>query len=256
MKRQYILISLIFLTLTSVGQSLRILHDKEDVTNKIITIPIAVGQQVETDFSIFNSTENAISYQVNRTILNPPLNDVCAQLYFCAGKLCYLPSSDITWTAKGAPTNIPAHGTMPNGSGTFGIFAHYNVCSTVCNDLYVHYRVYNTAVNTTDTAYVDIRYTCSNGIQEYIKARTFLSDAFPNPAGTSFSLAYDLNNYSKGEILIHDIVGKEIQRVELADKQGTIKIGTANLTAGIYFYSLVVNGFKTCTKELVVVQNQ
>jgi hypothetical protein len=254
MKKKFLLINLFLMTFASFSQSLHILKDKVDVTNTVITIPITPGQKTETEFSIFNPTNSAITYQVNRTILNPPMNDSCAALYFCAGKFCFLPNTDITWTPKAAPISIPAQGTMPNGNGTFGIFAHYDVCPKVCNDLYVYYRVYNVAANMKDTAYVEIRYTCTNGIKNYSNPVAFISNAYPNPASSEFSLNYDLYSLSMGEILIQDIVGKEMQRAKLTDNKGSILINTSELPTGIYFYSLMENNNKICTKKLIIQQ--
>ncbi len=252
MKKIYPLISLLLFTFTGFSQSLHILKDKVDVTNTVITIPITPGQKAETEFSIFNPTNSTITYQVNRTILNPPMNDSCAALYFCAGKFCFLPNKAITWTPKAAPIDIPAQGTMPNGNGTFGIFAHYDVCPNACNDLYVYYRVYNVAANTKDTAYVELRYTCTNGIKNYPNTSAFISNAYPNPASGGFSLTYDLCSLSMGEILIQDIVGKEMQRVKLTNNKGSILINISELPTGIYFYSLMTNNNKSLTKKLII----
>ena len=67
----------------SFGQSIHILHDNKDVTNTIIVVPIAKGDGTLTELSLQNKTANKVDYQVNRTILNPPLNDSCASLYYC-----------------------------------------------------------------------------------------------------------------------------------------------------------------------------
>lgn len=233
------------------GQSLHLSINKSDVTNTTITVPVKPGDMSETELAILNTTGNSINYQVNRTILNPPMNDSCASLYFCAGVTCYPPNADITWTPKTAPISIAAHGSMPDGNGTYGVFAHYDVCPSVCNELYVKYRVYNTASNTNDTAYVTIKYTCSNGIKEYTKSTGFISDAYPNPSSTNVCINYQLNK-SKGEIILHDVIGKEMQRMKLNDTEGKVTIDVSQLPAGIYFYSLFVDGYAVNSKKIII----
>lgn len=252
MKKISTTLALIFAAISMFGQSLHLLIDQKDVTNTTINIPVVSGDLSETQIGILNTTGNSIDYQVNRTILNPPMNDSCASLYFCAGITCYPPNSSITWTPKTSPVTIKAHGSMPDGNGTYGVFAHYDVCPDICNDLYVRYRVYNTASNTNDTAFLTIKYTCSNGIEKHSKNAGTISDAYPNPANTGFSANYQLNGSTRGEIVVSDIIGKEIQRISVNDKEGHIYVNTSQLTSGVYFYSLLVNGSNVTTKKVVI----
>ncbi len=252
MKRIFTSITLIFSAAAMSGQSLHLLIDKKDVTNTIINVPVAVADQSETQLAILNTTANTINYQVNRTILNPPMNDACASLYFCAGITCYPPNSSITWTPQTSPVTIGPHATMPDGSGTYGVFAHYDVCEDECNDLYVLYRIYNTAPDTKDTAFVTIKYTCTNGIEKHLKDAGSISNAYPNPANHNFSVNYQLNGNTKGELIINDLLGKEIQRIAVNEKEGNVVVNTSQLTAGIYFYSLQVDGSKITTKKVII----
>jgi|SRR3954463_14708830 hypothetical protein len=253
MKKTFTTITLIFAAITMVGQSLHLFSNKSDVTNGIITVPVVPGQSAETQLSILNTTNDSIHYQVNRTILNPPINDdSCTALYFCAGITCYSPNTAITWTPKTAPISIKAHGSMPDGNGTYGVFAHYDICEDACNDLYIRYRIYNTAANTSDTAFVEIRYTCSNGIETHSKKEGSISDAYPNPSSTTFSINYQMKESSKGQLIMRDIIGKEVQSINLVDREGRININTSQLPAGIYFYSLLVGNTTVATKKVII----
>jgi len=241
-----------FIAITMSSQSLNLLIDQKDVTNTTIIVPVVAGDMSETQLAIFNTTANTINYQVNRTILNPPMNDSCASLYFCAGVTCYPPNSSITWTPKTSPVVIAPHATMPDGNGTYGIFAHYDVCPDVCNDLYVLYRIYNTDPGTHDTAFVTLKYTCANGIETHPKKAGYISNAYPNPANNGFSVNYQLNGSTKGALIVNDLLGKEIQRIAISDKEGNILVNTSQMPGGIYFYSLLVNDNKIITKKIVV----
>ena len=252
MKKIFTSAILFFTAITLSGQSLHLLIDQKDVTNTIINVPVLPGDMSETQIDILNTTGDSINYQVNRTILNPPMNDSCASLYFCAGITCYPPNASVNWTPKTPPVTIGAHATMPDGNGTYGVFAHYDVCPDVCNDLYVLYRIYNTASNTNDTAFITLKYTCANGIEKHSKNAGYLSDAYPNPANAGFTVNYKLNATSKAEILLNDIIGKEMQRTPINDMEGSVFMNTSQLPAGVYFYSLRVSGRNITTRKVVI----
>jgi hypothetical protein len=239
-------------TMLVFGQSIHILQDKTDVTNGIITVPVTKGLRSITDLSIVNKTATRFTYQVNRTILNPPMNDTCGGLYFCTGVQCYGPNPSTHWTPADTGSSIGANETLPSDSGTYGVAAHYDVCADACADLYVLYRVYKTKAGTKDTAYVTIKYTCSNGIDENAGSLGSLSNAYPNPACTDFSLNYQVNVSGKSVLAIHDIFGKEIMETVLPKNEGTIRINTSSLAPGVYLYTLLINGQAAATKQLVI----
>jgi hypothetical protein len=250
MKQIFTLI-LAFTTLTSAfAQSIKILKGTDDVTNKIITLPVSAGATPETLLSLVNKTSSTVNFQVNRTILNGAMpDDSCASLYFCTGSLCYPPNSSITWTPNNAGATIGANQTLADAAG---ISAHYEVCPDHCRDLYVLYRVYKVDAGSKDTAYVTIKYTCTSGIAEEVAASAFISDAYPNPVSSDFSVNYHMNSAAKSEITITDVLGKKVKEVKLTEKEGTVTINTSQLREGIYFYSLVVNNHVTATRKIVV----
>lgn len=80
-----------------------------------------------------------------------------------------------------------------------------------------------------------------------------LSVAYPNPAGTYTRIDYELSLSAKdAAIKIYNILGSEIRKIELANRQGTISIDTDSMTEGMYLYSLVVNGKTVSTKKFIV----
>jgi hypothetical protein len=252
MKRIFTLLLALTSLTTAFGQSIKILKGTTDVTNTVITIPVYAFHNFETFLSLKNTTSNTINFQVNRSILNGPMvDDSCASLYYCTGSLCYPPNSDIDWT----PAPNPAAVVGPNETlvDANGITAHYETCEFSCRDLYVLYRVYNEAPGTKDTAKLTIKYTCGAiGIGEEAAASAFISDAYPNPASTDFSVNYHMNSFAKSEITIADVLGKKIKEVKLTEKEGNVTISTSQLKEGIYFYSLIVNNHVTATRKIVI----
>ena len=66
----------------------------------------------------------------------------------------------------------------------------------------------------------------------------------PNPAGDETSISYFLpENSAHAEIVFFDMYGHEIKRVELENKgNANLEVNTKDLDAGIYSYSLIVDG--------------
>lgn len=116
------------------------------------------------------------------------------------------------------------------------------------------YRVFKTDVGSNDTAYVTIKYTCSTGIQEEKALLGSISDAYPNPTRSDFSLNYKLNSAAKSELVIYDITGKAIMNTLLSKSEGVVTLNTSSLPAGVYLYSLLVNKQAVQTKRLLVVE--
>jgi hypothetical protein len=243
-------------TLVTFGfaQSLRIFEGGIDVTGTTIydTLNATVQTPTVHDLELHNITSSAVSYRVNRTILNPPL-DADANLYFCTGTQCYSPQTATTWTPGGPAPSIAANSTLPSGPGTYGIAAHYDP-GVVANTLYVLYRVYNTAT-AGDTAFVTIAYIGINvGISENAKlAEGSVSAAYPNPASSFASIKYDMNQYAQsGKIEIYDMLGNRIKEIELTEKQGVVKVDVSDFKSGIYFYAFLVNDKTVATRKMVV----
>lgn len=250
MKKIYLSLSLLFSSVIAVGQSIHILYNNKDVTNTTVTIPVAKGDQALADFALLNTTSNMLKYKISRTILNPPF-DECGSLYFCTALQCYAASSAIDWTGPYIDS-IRANEKLPSDSGTTGLAAHYDVCTTTCFDLKVLYKVYLSDPNLKDTAFITVLYSCATGIAEEDVFGGTLSDAYPNPSDAGFLVNYSVRASGKAALLLYDLYGKKIREILLQGTDGSSFINTASLTDGVYFYSLIVNGRRATTRQLVV----
>jgi len=78
----------------------------------------------------------------------------------------------------------------------------------------------------------------------------------PNPFGDGTAIRYYIPEDIKTAVIVfHNEFGQELKTVEITDKgMGQINITTTNLTAGIYTYSLVVNGRAVDTKKMMRVK--
>ncbi len=93
------------------------------------------------------------------------------------------------------------------------------------------------------------------GIKENKATANFeLAQNFPNPFNGTSSFGYSLTEAGKASVSITDITGKVISATDLGTKAaGSYKhtFNSNDLTAGIYFYSLTVDGV-TITKKMVI----
>ncbi len=230
------------------GQSIHIWDSGIDVTGDTVIVPITAGSANLNDLELHNTTAVIVNFQCNRTIT--PI-DSCANVYYCTGVQCYSPHTQPTWTPTGPSESIGASAILPSGPGTYGIAAHYDACPTICNDIYVLYRVYNTGASN-DTARVTLHYMCTSAINEEEQA-IISSSIFPNPSSTTASISYEMKEqYSHGKIVVYDMLGKSVKEMAIADKQGVARLNVSDLNEGVYFYSIVVDNKAITTKKLIV----
>ena len=68
---------------------------------------------------------------------------------------------------------------------------------------------------------------------------------YPNPANRLVTISYSLSKSSTVQIFMFDILGKEVKQV-LNKNQNSgeykLNMNTENLTNGIYFVKMIVNG--------------
>jgi hypothetical protein len=247
MKKIFTTICLASLSTFGFSQSFRLFVGATDVTGTVIEIPVHDTSITIYDIDIHNISSSAVSYKVNRVISNAPLDPNCI-LYFCTGTNCYPPNWNGSYTGAVTAT-IPANSNQINAAG---IGTHFEE-SNPATELYVHYRIFNTA-DATDSAGVTLHYALTTtGINESVKTGGTISNAYPNPGGSLISVKYNMNeNSEKGKIVVYDMLGKIVKEVVLADKQGVSKIDVSELTAGIYFYTFMIDGKAINTKKLVV----
>jgi hypothetical protein len=95
----------------------------------------------------------------------------------------------------------------------------------------------------------------ATGIEENA-AVTELS-AYPNPASEMVTVKYGINTTANVSLVITDITGKVVASNDYGvQNQGnySVKIDTENMSNGVYFYTLNVNGV-TSTEKLTITKN-
>jgi len=245
MKKFYSTIALITLALYSYAQSIDLYYNGTKVNGTTITVPIQPNDMKEHDVDIHNVSSSGINFLVQR-ILSTPWDSTCS-VYFCTGINCYAPSNVTVFNEPTSGNPLAAGASV---TGANGLIAHFDVGPTCC-ETYVKYKVYNT-LKPNDTTEVTFYYKCVTGINEN-KVGGSVSAAYPNPANDFVSIKYSVNDFSeKGKIVLYDMLGKAVKEINLQDKLGVAKINVSELTAGIYFYTFVVDEKAIATRKLVI----
>ncbi len=75
---------------------------------------------------------------------------------------------------------------------------------------------------------------------------------FPNPFGEGTTIKYFVPDNSNAQIIFYDEFGNKLKEFSVVEKgMGQLNLSTMNLAAGVYSYSLVVNGKIVDTKKMV-----
>lgn len=225
------------------GQNIVLLDEGNNIiSNTIIDIDIDSSSSSTKEIFVKNVSSIPDTIKVSRTVYNLNGND---KTQFCWGGLCYLYTTN---TSSLALTIAPGDTVNYAENGFHAIFNSGIDCVTRM----VHYKFYNVN-NYADSTGITLRYLCSTGIDDLLNHGGEISNAYPNPANSLFSIKYELKEFSKtGKILFYDMLGKQVKEVVLNDKHGTSKINVLELNAGIYFYSFVVDDKIISTKRMVI----
>lgn len=81
-----------------------------------------------------------------------------------------------------------------------------------------------------------------------------LSQNAPNPAKLLTNIQYSIPSSAKVEFIITNMLGKVVNSIELgtvAAGKHQVQVNTSNLSSGLYFYSMIVNG-ETITRKMIV----
>jgi hypothetical protein len=87
----------------------------------------------------------------------------------------------------------------------------------------------------------------------YSSRHMTLFDLYPNPVSVDAFVDYKMyDDQIKAKIVIHNILGNPIDEYMLPFVEEQIKIRAETLSAGIYFYTLYIDGEGVITRKLIV----
>ena len=221
------------------SQSISLADSLGPIANNTTLVKPGTPDDIEIVTHIFvkNNSGAPLDIQCKKVELNMISGSINT---FCWGA-CFGPSIFVTTTPV---TVASAYTDSVNFSG------HYTPMS-LAGVSHMRY-VFFDAANTHDSAWVNIDYSAFPlGIESHSK-NAELSNAYPNPAGSSTSFTYSLPEGANGAIIFRNILGVNVKEVALNGSEGKISVSTDNLRDGIYFYSLQADGKSLQTRKLIV----
>ena len=90
-----------------------------------------------------------------------------------------------------------------------------------------------------------------DGIEDYNSAEVF-SNAYPMPASDVVNFDYNFASSENAEVAIYNMMGQEVLRNSISGMSGKLSINVSDLTDGVYFYSLIVNGKTEKSSKLII----
>lgn len=90
----------------------------------------------------------------------------------------------------------------------------------------------------------------SDGVNENAVLR--FGQAYPNPASSVVNFDYNINLGGKATVSIYNLLGQELLIQQLDGMEGQASLSVADLTDGIYFCNLMVDGRAVKTEKFVV----
>jgi hypothetical protein len=221
------------------SQSLSLADSLGPIANNSTLVKSGTISDVEIVSHIFvkNNTGAPVDVQVKKVELSVVPGSMNT---FCWG-LCFSPSVYVTST----PITIAS-----NWIDSLGFSGHYSP-QEVTGITHMRYVFFKDG-DPTDSVCVNVDYAAFPVGMESVSRKGELSNAYPNPAGSTTAFSFNLPEGTTGSIMFRDVLGSMVKNVNLNGTQGKISVATDNLRDGIYFYSLLVNGKSTQTKKLIV----
>lgn len=168
--------------------------------------------------------------------------------YFCWA-VCYSEGQ----VSDGFQTAATHSVTIGAGQSVTNFYADYVPHNTVGVATYEYCFVDEN--NPTDKTCVQIMFDTQNvGVEEVFQATgSAISESYPNPANKEAKINYSLkSNWETAEVTLYSMLGAKVKKIALKERQGVLKMDVSTLPAGMYFYTLNVDGKNISTKKMLV----
>lgn len=223
-------------------------------------LALATGQDLILDHPVFSySGPSNSSLSAQLTVVNQSANTldvICQndtsvrtwvpghQTFFC-WYVCYDTSTVIS------PDSIQ----LAPGQSTSAFYDH-----VIANGISGHddmtYRFYDQSGNSTDTLSVTINYDFTSvGVFEVSSSNNSFKFAGPNPANSSTVINYYVTGKQDAKLIVSNMLGSKVKEIPLNLGQNSLTLSVKDMKAGIYIYSLYVDGKIMSSKKLVVAQH-
>lgn len=228
---------ILFLAVTAAyAQTFQISYNGEQVGETLDFIATEGGDDNELVIVLTNNSEDVDNIYLTKHIIAEVPGSVNL---FCIGGVCYDSQSSSTPLVlqPGESSNSQQFHLLYNPGETEGTTT-------------VKYIFYTSRYSDS----VTVNYTYGNvGVEEAELLVNSLT-AYPNPATSNVTVAYDLSGFraNSARVVITNLVGSKVAARPINGTSGKVSIDLSNLDAGIYFYSIEADGKIVSTKKLIV----
>ncbi len=235
------------------AQSFRILdYNDVNITNTTHTENGTNNELSLTKFHIENLTNGLKSFAIKVEKVYVPYAN--SGLGVCFGTACFSASATVSGTqiiANGVGDDVAAN----------GIYTDLKISPVTwpwidCANDYATWivTVYDPA-NPSDEATATIVWDCGSSsvsIDE-VEENMVSLNAFPNPAKNNLTVNYAVKgSFNTASIELFDVLGQKLISKNLASNKGEVRLNINSLNAGVYFYSIRVNGQAVKTERVIV----
>lgn len=218
------------------------------------------SEEISTHATVSNNQFGTIELMCSR-VLTPVLADPYNYPYvastedssvpgsyekFCWGPICYNYGTDASNPNSGFTVDIPNGGT----DTTFIAYFYPNGVTGTSIIEYCFHPVGNTAVGTCVQITYIVEESASVG-QTHTEVAE-ISSVYPNPIIDKGSIDFVIPEGRTGEIIARDLTGKAVRRFSALNSEGRLIIDASDLSPGLYFTTLEIDGTATKTKRFVV----
>lgn len=203
-----------------------------------------LNDEIRAKAEIKNVTANVINVKAKLEILSLTNGHT---VVFC-WDICY-PPADQDMITEGYLTLMPL--------GTSGENFHADIFADgIAGESKARFTFFNVD-NPDDSISFTVTFLVGmTGVEKTISDISYsLSEPNPNPASESSLINYHINkNFSEAKLRFFDANGFEIYNLPVNQEQGSLNIELLNLSQGVYFYQLEVDGLISNTKKLIKIK--
>lgn len=222
----------LFFVFLAVLQSSILISQSLVVSGDTLVFGDASAFQLESHLTVKNISSTTENILCEKTIISQVSTGTNT---FCWGGTCYGENTMISTKMD----------TLSPGESTNGFAGYYHPWGTVSVAV-IEYCFYLDS-DPNDKTCITITYNAGSSTSNIVLGKEEIIGSFyPNPAKDYTSLSFNINNFSRLEIM--DVLGNVVKNIDMNEGVGKKTIYVGDLNKGIYFGNLV------CDDEIIYIR--
>ena len=239
MKKIAFTLFVIALFATTWGQDLKFLYNGQELSQSTDLMVTEVNEDNEFTINVVNNFTDTLRLYVGKRVVSEVEGSYNT---FCLG-VCLDPSISTS------PSPLVLG---PGDTSTYGQFHLLYHPGSNAGTTTVQYNFSDPQNEVSGSLNINF---ISNGVGiNEQKADISLFQAYPNPASDQVVVQYEVSGLGNmpANIVITSLVGSKLRTIPVNGNSGKSVIDLSDFVAGIYFYSLEINGQTLATRKLII----